>query len=193
MNREEYMNNKPRNENSRKGFTLIEMMVVLFVVGIGLIGALSFFNMNINSQFDAKNELIASSLAQEGADLVRNIRDYNILNPTLRPHWYSQLNDNLQNGESSDLCKSVGRVVAFGFHQCHGVDTFKYVRFSSGTGTYIMGVSTDAERTIFNRTVTAVSDGNLDSGGCLTITSTVTWDNGARETKAFDYLCNNSL
>ncbi|MFA6193655.1 MAG: prepilin-type N-terminal cleavage/methylation domain-containing protein [Parcubacteria group bacterium] len=67
-------------KNSRKGFTLIEMLVVVFVVGIGLIGALSFFNININNQNEVKNELIAAGLAQEGADLVRNIRDYNLLN-----------------------------------------------------------------------------------------------------------------
>lgn len=62
------------------GFTLIEMLVVVFVLGVGLIGALSFFNINLNNQFEAKKELIAAGLAQEGADLVRNIRDYNLLN-----------------------------------------------------------------------------------------------------------------
>jgi prepilin-type N-terminal cleavage/methylation domain-containing protein len=60
----------------RRGFTLVEMLVVVFVVGIGLVGALSFFNININNQFEAKNELIAAGLAQEGADLVRNLIDY---------------------------------------------------------------------------------------------------------------------
>ena len=74
------MKNLRKKIDSQKGFTLIEMLVVIVVVAIGLVGALSFFNININNQNETKNELIAANLAQEGADLVRNLRDSRDLN-----------------------------------------------------------------------------------------------------------------
>ncbi len=59
------------------GFTLIELMVVVFVVSIGVIGAMSlisqsFFQARLNS-----SKLIAAYLVQEGVEIVRNIRDTN--------------------------------------------------------------------------------------------------------------------
>jgi prepilin-type N-terminal cleavage/methylation domain-containing protein len=65
-----------RGKNSRKGFTLIEIMIAIFLIGVALVGALAFFNSSLTSNFDAKNELIAAGLAQEGAELVRNLADY---------------------------------------------------------------------------------------------------------------------
>ena len=78
------------------------MLVVIFVLGVGLIGALSFFNINLNNQFEAKQELIAAGLAQEGADLVRNIVDYNYLNN--KPTWYNEIAEEL--GEPLGTIKS---------------------------------------------------------------------------------------
>ena len=52
------MKNLCKIKKSKKGFTLIEILVTIFVLGIGLIGALSFFNINLNNQFEAKQELI---------------------------------------------------------------------------------------------------------------------------------------
>lgn len=63
------------------------MMVVVFVVSIGLVGALSFFNINISSQAEVKNELVAANLAQEGVELVRNLAEYKRMNPNPGDTW----------------------------------------------------------------------------------------------------------
>jgi len=62
-----------------KGFTLIEIMAVLFVVSLGLIGVLSLIIQNIQSQNINRRGIVAYQLAQEGIELVRKTRDSNWL------------------------------------------------------------------------------------------------------------------
>lgn len=64
----------------KEGFSLIETLAVLFVISMALLGIVSLINQNIQVQNINKNNLIASSLAQEGIELIRNVRDANWLN-----------------------------------------------------------------------------------------------------------------
>lgn len=61
------------------GFTLVEVMVAVAVLSIGLIGAANLITYNISNSAKAINKTIATNLAQEGIELVRNIRDTNWL------------------------------------------------------------------------------------------------------------------
>lgn len=61
----------------KKGFTLVEVITVLFVMSMGLIGVLGLILQNIQSQSYNKGNLIAYQLAQEGIELVRKVRDNN--------------------------------------------------------------------------------------------------------------------
>ncbi len=61
------------------GFTMIEIVVVLFIVSIGILGVMSLVVQNIKSQSYDKNSIIAAQLAQEGIELVRHVRDSNWL------------------------------------------------------------------------------------------------------------------
>ena len=63
----------------KSGFTLVEIVAVLFVVAIGLVGVLSLIVQNIQSQNISKNTITAYQLAQEGVELVRKVRDTNWL------------------------------------------------------------------------------------------------------------------
>lgn len=154
--------NSGKIKKSKKGFTLIEILVVVFVLGVGLIGALSFFNINLNNQFEAKNELIAASLAQEGADLVRNIRDYNLLN-----------------SKAFDFNLAGCTAIDFGSlsnHQCSGAGSAvcmdansRYYQCASGNTNFARSISV----------------GNLVNGS-RTVTCTVSWN--GRTTAANDVL-----
>ncbi|MCK5319886.1 hypothetical protein KAJ61_00670 [Candidatus Parcubacteria bacterium] len=62
---------------NNKGFSILEASVVMGVVSIGLLGVFSLVLQNIQVQKVNKNMLVASMLAQEGLELVRNIRDDN--------------------------------------------------------------------------------------------------------------------
>jgi type II secretory pathway pseudopilin PulG len=61
------------------GFSIMEVTVVIFIITLGLLGVLSLAAQSIKISNTNKNELIASQLAQEGLELVRNIRDTNWL------------------------------------------------------------------------------------------------------------------
>jgi prepilin-type N-terminal cleavage/methylation domain-containing protein len=66
---------------NNKGFSIIEIIATLAVIAIGFIGVLSLSVQNTRVQYTNKNTLIAAHLAQEGLELVRNLRDDNFLNP----------------------------------------------------------------------------------------------------------------
>ncbi|MEK7616153.1 MAG: prepilin-type N-terminal cleavage/methylation domain-containing protein [Patescibacteria group bacterium] len=57
------------------GFTLIETLVALFVLSVALAGAFALISFNTSNANFIKNSFIASSLTQEGMELVRNLRD----------------------------------------------------------------------------------------------------------------------
>lgn len=59
----------------KPGFSLIELLVAMAMVGIGLIGVASLAAQNIRVQYFNRNSLISAQLAQEGLEIARNLRD----------------------------------------------------------------------------------------------------------------------
>jgi len=66
-----------KHSQFKAGFSLMEILVVLFIVSTALLGVVSLIIQNIQVQSINKNSIIASSLAQEGIELIRNVRDMN--------------------------------------------------------------------------------------------------------------------
>lgn len=62
-----------------KGFTLIETLITVSIVGIGFIGFLFAFNQFSKLDKVLNDKATAIYLSQEGAEIVRNIRDTNRL------------------------------------------------------------------------------------------------------------------
>lgn len=61
----------------KKAFSLVEIIIILFIISIGMLGVLSLIVQNIQTQTYNKNNLIAFQLAQEGVELIRMVRDSN--------------------------------------------------------------------------------------------------------------------
>lgn len=61
----------------QKGFGLIEVVVSIYIIVMAFIGILSLVKQGIQVQYINKNTIIAAQLAQEGLELVRNVRDNN--------------------------------------------------------------------------------------------------------------------
>jgi prepilin-type N-terminal cleavage/methylation domain-containing protein len=65
--------------NAPRGFTLVETLVAITVVVTAMVGPLYAVQQSLNASRSAREQLIASSLAQEGVEYVRSIRDGNYL------------------------------------------------------------------------------------------------------------------
>jgi type II secretory pathway pseudopilin PulG len=60
-----------------QGQTLIEVIISLFIITIGIIGCLALANYSIHAGTQSREKVQASLLAQEGIEVVKNIRDTN--------------------------------------------------------------------------------------------------------------------
>lgn len=60
---------------SQKGFSLLEMIGVISIVGFSFVGLLSLALQSIQVQYANRHGLVSAMLAQEGIELVRNLRD----------------------------------------------------------------------------------------------------------------------
>ena len=74
---------------SNSGFGLIEVTVSIYIITMGLFGLMSLVSQSLKIQNINKNTIIAAQLAQEGIELVRNIRDNNWRNEYV--DWHSSI------------------------------------------------------------------------------------------------------
>lgn len=59
----------------RKGFSLLEVLLSVFVMSVGLMTIVAVINGSLAFSYDTRDNIIATELAQEGVELVRNVRD----------------------------------------------------------------------------------------------------------------------
>lgn len=79
----------PPLSSKRAGFTIIEVLFAALIITVGVIGAVNFVPKIISNTQANSSRFIASYLAQEGFEIVRNIRDGNWLEGDL---WSEGLN-----------------------------------------------------------------------------------------------------
>lgn len=63
-----------------KSFTLIELIISIFILSIAIVGIFSAFSIMTILTSDTTDRLTATYLAQEGMEIIRNMRDTNWLN-----------------------------------------------------------------------------------------------------------------
>ena len=64
---------------SNKGFTLIEVLLSVFIITVAVLGLYNGISYSFNSIEKAKDKFVAAYLAEEGIELVKNIRDSNFV------------------------------------------------------------------------------------------------------------------
>ncbi|MDD5651926.1 MAG: hypothetical protein PHX98_00825 [Candidatus Moranbacteria bacterium] len=69
--------NKKINKGKKSGFSIGEVMLAVFILGITLTALISLYVTGINELIDERDSVVASLLAQEGVELMRNVRDNN--------------------------------------------------------------------------------------------------------------------
>lgn len=63
----------------RRGFTLIEVIISIAVILTAIVGLIGLSSFSVSSLETAKSKVIAVNLAQEGIEIIRNMRDSNWL------------------------------------------------------------------------------------------------------------------
>ena len=90
--------NKNNLQNS-KGFTIIELVISIFVLSIAIVGAYNAFTTMDILTSSSTNRFIAAYLAQEGVEIARNIRDTNWIK---NEYWTAGLEENCTDGCEAD-------------------------------------------------------------------------------------------
>jgi Tfp pilus assembly protein PilV len=70
---------KPKNYKVARGFSFGETLLAAFVLSVGLLSIVKLFQVSLSQSLFLRDATIASELAQEGAELVRNVRDNNFI------------------------------------------------------------------------------------------------------------------
>lgn len=63
---------------TKKGFSIGEVLLSMFVLVIGIMGVMELSTKNIRVLADSRDIIVASQFAQEGVELSRNLRDNNV-------------------------------------------------------------------------------------------------------------------
>ena len=96
----------------QKGFTLIEISIAISILAITVVGIFSAFFVVVILTSDSTDRLTGTYLAQEGIEIVRNIRDQNWLN--MDDCLYNQGNQNCPTWLAGNLDSSSCRLNASG-------------------------------------------------------------------------------
>lgn len=150
-----------------RGFTLIESLVAIFIFSIALVALITITSRGITGTAQAKNQVIAQFLAQEGIELMRNYRDTGFMNGQT-----GELKDTLPQCKKTDSCTIINS---------NGSYTLE-----AGQGTYDIGIlnSNDHQYSqfaggTFERKIYFTPDPSLNPKDNVEVHSVVKWKNGS--------------
>ncbi len=66
-----------RTHQPTEGITLIECIVAVAILAIAIAGPMTLASQSLRASRDARNELVATHLAEEGVEVVHSVRDNN--------------------------------------------------------------------------------------------------------------------
>ncbi len=103
---------KQNQKNPQTGFSLIEVLIAIFILGIVSITLVSVFMYGFNSVYRTKQVSLATQIAQEEVELVRNLNydDILLLGSTFTHDSLSELVNGagaltIENGSGDDIKK----------------------------------------------------------------------------------------
>lgn len=176
----------------KNGFTIIELIISIFILSVAIVGIFSAFSVIKILTYDTADRLTATYLAQEGMEIVRNIRDTNWLNmdfcaatpsdsrctPNL-PAWVDGLGS-CTNGCEADYRTGTGQQDSSSV-MTQWTSSGRYLKINlppngSGFYNYTSGAQTKFKRKITIASITDV-DGLTDH--IIKVTVQVSWDKKA--------------
>lgn len=154
-------------DSPNRGFTLIETIVALAILLIAVVAPVSLIGDALHKMYYARDEVLAVNLAQEGIEMVRQIRDSNVLSGA---GWLTNLGGGAPSTYMVDAYNFING--AHTMIYCGGSCGPQPVYFDSNIGLYRQNsVSTPTQ---FSRIVTVVGVSATEAQ----VTSAVTWKTG---------------
>lgn len=140
---------KINQPHKKKGFTLIETLVAIFILLVSTTGPLSFAQSGLRASFDARDQIVAFYLAQDAIETIKSLRD----NASVRGNdWYSIiLNQNSDcvndssNGSNIQACQ-IETGLATSFKRCTN-NVCDPMRFNSNTNQFVISGGTESKYT----------------------------------------------
>ncbi len=87
----------------RRGFTLVEMLVAVSIFVASILALLGILTQSISSTTYAKRKVVASYLAQEGIEYIRNLRDTHVLYSATPQTGWNNFNATLIDASACNL------------------------------------------------------------------------------------------
>src|SRR4030042_2798206 len=169
------------NVKTKKGFTILEVMIAIFLIIIGIAGVFTLMTKILGQMAVSSSQLTAAYLTQEGIEIVRNIRDTNWLEQIDHDNdWNEGLTD-CSTGCTADYTytasedPNLSAILAANFLK---IDANGFYNYTSGTDTK------------FKRKVTIVLDNPNCGAGTLKVKVETTW---SEKGKDYSYLAQECL
>lgn len=166
------MNTNFKQKN--KGFTLVETLIAIAIFSVSILGLMSVLASGISNTGYAKQKIIASYLAQEGIEYVRNMRDTKVLFGSGNSKW-TQFQSDFNSCTAKDHACGFSQPLPFGgIFQCSAAnDQCKlYINSVGGYDTDATGATSGFARKIWMVQVPS----NADE---VRIFSEVSWTQGS--------------
>lgn len=149
------------------GFTVIELILAIFILSVGIIGVFYAFSQITILTSASQDRLTAAYLAQEGAEIIRNIRDGNWIN------YAEDWQENLYNCETGAGCQLDYTSARTSFLRPYTIEGDYLNIDSSGFYSYNSGAQTKFKRRV---KIDILSDDAIDA---IKISVYVSWDEKA--------------
>ena len=115
------------------GFTLVETLIAISIFSVSIITMMSILGTGISNTNYAKEKMIASYLAQEGIEYVRNKRDYYVLYP-VNGNWTNFITFMSTNPTYPSSDSNFTRIISMTQINSNEVKIFSTVSWTQGSG-----------------------------------------------------------
>ncbi len=171
----------------KRGFTLIETLVAVSLMVIAIVAPMSLVSQALTTAYYARDQVAAYSLAQEGIEAVRAVRDGNILSNATQGTSLDLLNGIHINQDFTADARIAGSA---GLQSC-GIAVCPLLQVDTTNTLY--GYQAGWNNTKFRRTVNAkyVGPASINGGRDeIRVTVTVTWETATGRTRSFKMYSN---
>lgn len=158
-----------RGSDKKAGFSLLEVIIAIYILIVGIVGVMTLTVTTTKAGAVSSSRLIAANLAQEGIEVVKNIRDLNYEEPT----------------DCSWACWHAAVSAALGNYLVQYNDSTlrayanTALLYNSVTGLYSY-TSGSVSRYNFKRVINLANTNPANPGTSVKVTSTVTWTENGR-------------